>query len=119
VSEHGELDVLLIGRRAEPQEVKEPADEQERERAAHAGDLGRFAEPLLRAQILRLHPTGIHEALRRPCCHGLGGQQGTARRQRNPVERRSFNLATAFANHKRSILRFMQVPLTNNQASET
>jgi hypothetical protein len=61
---------------------------------------------------------GIHEALRRPCCHGPGGQQG-ARRKRNPVERRSFNLATAFANHKRSILRFMndiQVPLTNNQA---
>ena len=59
MSEHGELDVLLIGGRAEPQQVKEPADEQERERAAHADDLGIFAEPLLKAQILRLHPSGI------------------------------------------------------------
>jgi hypothetical protein len=42
---------------AQPQEAKEPADEQERERAAHADDLGRFAEPLLKVQILTLHPS--------------------------------------------------------------
>ena len=50
---------------------------------------------------------------------GLAANKEPARRKRDPVERRSFNLATAFANHKRSILRFMndiQVPLTNNQA---
>ena len=50
---------------------------------------------------------------------GLAVNGEPAGRKRNPVERRSFNLATAFANHKRSILRFMndiQVPLTNNQA---
>jgi transposase len=50
---------------------------------------------------------------------GLAANKEPARRKRNPVERRSFNLATAFVNHKRSILRFMndiQVPLTNNQA---
>ena len=45
---------------------------------------------------------------------GLAANKEPARRKRDPVERRSFNLATAFANHKRSILRFMndiQVPL--------
>lgn len=50
---------------------------------------------------------------------GLAANNPPAHRKRNPVERRSFNLATAFATHKRSILRFMtdlQVPLTNNQA---
>jgi hypothetical protein len=43
VAEHGDLDVLLVGRRAEPEEVKEPADEQEGDRAAHGDDLGRPA----------------------------------------------------------------------------
>jgi hypothetical protein len=50
---------------------------------------------------------------------GLAANKEPAHRKRNPVERRSFNLATAFATHKSSILRFMtdlQVPLTNNQA---
>lgn len=50
---------------------------------------------------------------------GLASNEEPARRKRNPVERRSFNLVTALATHKRSILRFMndiQVPLTNNQA---
>jgi transposase len=50
---------------------------------------------------------------------GLAANNQPAHRKPNPVERRSFNLATAFATHKRSILRFMtdlQVPLTNNQA---
>ncbi len=43
VAEHRDLDVFLVWRRAEPQEVKEPADEQEGERAAHGDDLGRPA----------------------------------------------------------------------------
>lgn len=40
-------------------------------------------------------------------------------RKRNPVERRSYNLVTAFATHKRAILRFMndlETPMTNNEA---
>jgi hypothetical protein len=41
VAEHRDLDVFLVWRRAEPQEVKEPADEQEGERAARGDDLGR------------------------------------------------------------------------------
>ena len=41
VAEHGDLDVLLVRRRAEPEEVKEPADEQEGDRTTHAEDLGR------------------------------------------------------------------------------
>lgn len=40
-------------------------------------------------------------------------------RRRNYVERRSFNLVTAFANHRRAVLRYMydlDVSWTNNQA---
>ncbi len=40
-------------------------------------------------------------------------------RKRNYVERRSYNLVSAFAVHKRAILRFMsdlQTPMTNNEA---
>jgi transposase len=40
-------------------------------------------------------------------------------RKRNPVERRSNNLVTAFATHKHAILRFMNdlgTPMTNNEA---
>ena len=50
---------------------------------------------------------------------GLAANPEPAHRQRNPVERRSFNLATAFDTHKISILRYMydlQVDFTNNQA---
>ncbi len=43
MSEHGDLDVFLVGLRAEAQEVKEPADKQEGDRAAHGDDLGRPA----------------------------------------------------------------------------
>jgi hypothetical protein len=43
VAEHGDLDVLLVWRRREPKEVKEPANEQEGDRTAHAEDLGRSA----------------------------------------------------------------------------
>jgi hypothetical protein len=50
VAQHGDLDVLLVRCRAEPEEVKEPADEQKRDRATHVGDLGRCAEPLLRGR---------------------------------------------------------------------
>jgi hypothetical protein len=44
VTEHGDLDVLLIGRGTEPEKVQEPADEQERDRAAHVNDRGTCAE---------------------------------------------------------------------------
>jgi transposase len=42
-----------------------------------------------------------------------------ARRKRNAIERRSFNLVSAFETHRRSILRYMydlEVGFTNNQA---
>lgn len=50
---------------------------------------------------------------------GLAANPAPPRRKRDYVERRSFNLVTAFANHKRSILRYMNdlnVGFTNNQA---
>lgn len=50
---------------------------------------------------------------------GLAANPEPAHRKRNPVERRSFNLVTAFATHRRSVLRYMydlQVGFTNNQA---
>ncbi len=56
VAQHGDLDVLLVRRWAEPEEVKEPADEQERDRTSHAQDLARITKPLLKAQILTRAP---------------------------------------------------------------
>jgi hypothetical protein len=58
VTEHGDLDVFLVRRRAEPEEVKEPADEQEGDRTTHAGDLARSAESLLRPRILSVRLSG-------------------------------------------------------------
>jgi len=58
VTEHRDLDVLLVRRRTEPEEVKEPADEQEGDRTAHAEDLCRAASSLLGPRILSVHPTG-------------------------------------------------------------
>jgi transposase len=49
----------------------------------------------------------------------LNANPEPSRRERNPVERRSYNLAVAFQTHKKAILRFMddlQTPLTNNDA---
>jgi transposase len=50
---------------------------------------------------------------------GVAANPEPAHRKRDPVERRSFNLVTAFAAHRVSILRYMndlQVGFTNNQA---
>ncbi len=50
---------------------------------------------------------------------GLAANPEPSHRKRDVVERRSFNLVTAFATHKTSILRFMNdlaTPMTNNAA---
>ena len=50
---------------------------------------------------------------------GLAVNPEPTGRKRDYHERRSFNLATAFATHKQSILRFMNdltTPMTNNEA---
>jgi transposase len=50
---------------------------------------------------------------------GIAANPSPLHRKRDYVERRSFNLVTAFATHKRSILRYMNdldVGFTNNQA---
>ncbi len=50
---------------------------------------------------------------------GLAANPEPKHRKRNPVERRSYNLAVAFDTHRASILRYMndlQVGWTNNQA---
>ena len=50
---------------------------------------------------------------------GLAANPEPRYRKRNYVERRSFNLVSAFSAHKASILRFMtdlQTPMTNNEA---
>jgi hypothetical protein len=49
VTEQGDLGALLVGRRAEPQDVKEPADEQEGHRTAHAEELGRPVKTAVQA----------------------------------------------------------------------
>lgn len=58
VTEQGDLDVLLVRRRAEPEKVQELANQHQRDRAAHLADCGTSTNLLLRAQILRLHPSG-------------------------------------------------------------
>jgi hypothetical protein len=62
VAEHGDLDVLLVGRRPEPEQVEQAADEQEGDLTGHPDDPGRCASPLLRHQILSLHPTGRQDS---------------------------------------------------------
>ena len=50
---------------------------------------------------------------------GLAANPTPQHRKRNSLERRSFNLVTAFSAHKTAILRFMndlQTPMTNNEA---
>jgi transposase len=50
---------------------------------------------------------------------GLAANPEPKHRKRDAVERRSYNLVTAFSTHKTSILRFMNdldCPMTNNEA---
>jgi transposase len=50
---------------------------------------------------------------------GVAANPKPAHRDRNKVERRSYNLVTAFSTHKSSILQFMNdlgTPMTNNEA---
>ena len=55
--EHGDLDVLLVGRGAEPDQVEQAADDQEANLTGHPDDIGSYASALLRHQILSLHPS--------------------------------------------------------------
>jgi hypothetical protein len=48
MTEHGDLHILLVGRRSEPEQVEEAADEQEGDWASHVQDRDRCAGPLLR-----------------------------------------------------------------------
>jgi hypothetical protein len=57
VAEHGDLDILFVGRRPEPEQVEQPTDEQEGDLTGHPDDSGRCAALLLRRQILGLHPS--------------------------------------------------------------
>src|ERR1035441_6706984 len=58
VTKDRDLDVLLIWRRSDPNEVEQLSNEKEGHRTAHADDPGTFAASLVRAAFLRLHPTG-------------------------------------------------------------
>jgi hypothetical protein len=57
VAEHGDLNVLFVGRGPEPEKVEQAADEQEGDLTGHPHDPGRCASPLLRYQILSLQLT--------------------------------------------------------------
>src|ERR1019366_2460590 len=59
VTKDRDLDVLLIWRRSDPNEVEQLSNEKEGHRTAHADDPGTFAASLVRAAFLRLHPTGV------------------------------------------------------------
>jgi hypothetical protein len=58
VAEHGDLDVLFVRRRAEPEKVQQASDDQEGDLTGHPDDPGTCVSTLLRRQILSLHPTG-------------------------------------------------------------
>jgi hypothetical protein len=58
VTKDRDLDVLLIWRRSDPNEVEQLSNEKEGHRTARADDPGTFAASLVRARFLRLHPTG-------------------------------------------------------------
>src|ERR1039458_8808930 len=57
VTKDRDLDVLLIWRRSDPNEVEQLSNEKEGHLTAHADDPGTFAASLVRAAFLRLHPT--------------------------------------------------------------
>ena len=57
VTKDRDLDVLVIWRRSDPNEVEQLSNEKEGHLTAHADDPGTFAASLVRAAFLRLHPT--------------------------------------------------------------
>jgi hypothetical protein len=63
VTKDRDLDVLLIWRRSDPNEVEQLSNEKQGHRTAHADDPGTFAASLVRAAFLRLRPTGWREAM--------------------------------------------------------
>src|ERR1017187_7371656 len=74
VTKDRDLDVLVIWRRSDPNEVEQLSNEKEGHRTAHADDPGTFAASLVRAAFLRLHPTRpAASRSRRHCRSGLAG----------------------------------------------
>ncbi len=61
MAEHGYLDVLLVRRRAQPQQVKEPAHEQEGDRTSHAEDLARSRSRCSKPRSYECTPHAIHD----------------------------------------------------------
>jgi hypothetical protein len=57
VAEHGDLHVLFVRRRPEPEQVEHASDDQEGDLTGHPDDLAERALRLLRHQMLSLHPT--------------------------------------------------------------
>ena len=70
-------------------------------------------------QVAPVLQRGFAERYDTLVAEGLAANPEPAHRTRNAVERRSFNLVSAFSTHRRSILRYMydlDVAFTNNQA---
>ena len=77
VTKDRDLDVLLIWRRSDPNEVEQLSNEKEGHRTAHADDPGTFAASLVRAAFLRLQCAGINR-------HGEGDENALRRRSSDP-----------------------------------
>src|ERR1700680_3552034 len=58
VTEHRDLNVLVVLLRPEGEQAQDPADEQEYHGRAHTDDLAKPASWLLAGEILYLHPSG-------------------------------------------------------------
>ena len=63
MTEHRDLDVLLIRAWTDSDESEQLSNEQEGDRTGHDGDPGTFAASLVRAMFLRLHPTRLYGRL--------------------------------------------------------
>jgi hypothetical protein len=66
MTEHRDLDVLLVWCRTHSNQAEQLSNEQEGYRTAHADDPGTFAASLVRAVFLRLHPTAEPQEVKEP-----------------------------------------------------
>ena len=62
MTEHGDLDVLVVWGRTDSKKLEQPSNEEEGDRIVHVDDRGRFKKPLVRARIVCLLPSPRQQA---------------------------------------------------------
>jgi hypothetical protein len=116
VTKDRDLDVLVIWRRSDPNEVEQLSNEKEGHLTAHADDPGTFAASLVRAAFLRLHPTRTTAqpfAISRPRLSWSDRAVFAAFGRVLPQELRGFRLvtpATLLNRHRRLVVSHWRFP---------